>query len=59
MSLKENTLWNAGVGNAGLQNVNGVVLKVIVHSAFAETVVLIWILNNSFLEVDGEVKYLN
>lgn len=35
MSLKEDTLGNTRVGNASLQNVNSIILKIIVHSALA------------------------
>lgn len=58
MALEENSLWNTGVWNAGFQNVDGIVLKVVVEGALTEAVVLIRILNDGLLEVDGEVKDL-
>ena len=37
---------------------DGVVIKVIVKNALADSVVLIRVFNNWFLEVDFEIKYL-
>ena len=37
----------------------GVIIEVVVENAFSDSVVLIWIFNNWFLEKDFEVKHLN
>jgi hypothetical protein len=58
VTLKENSLGNSGVRDTGLQNVDSVVLQVVIHSALTEAVVLVLVLNNSLLEVDGEVQNL-
>lgn len=58
MTLKENTLGDARVLDAGLEDVNSVVLKVVVDGALAETVVLGGALNDWLLEVGSEVKDL-
>ena len=58
MTLKENSLGNSGVRDTSLQNVDSVVLQVVIHSALTEAVVLVLVLNNSLLEVYGEVQNL-
>ena len=58
MSLKENSLWDSCILYSTLDDVDGVVIKVIVKNAFADSVVLIRVFNNWFLEVDFEIKYL-
>ena len=58
MSLEENSLWNSCVLYSALDDVDGVVIKVIVKNALADSVVLIRVFNNWFLEVDFEIKYL-
>lgn len=58
MSLKENSLWDSCVLYSALDDVDGVVIKVIVKNALADSVVLIRVFNNWFLEVDFEIKYL-
>ena len=52
-------MWDSCVFNFGLDDVHCVIIKVIVENAFTESVVLIWVLNNWFLEIDFEVKHLN
>lgn len=58
MTLKENTLGDARVLDAGFEDVNGVVLKVVVDGALAETVVLAGAFNDWLLEVSREVEDL-
>lgn len=58
MTLEENTLGDAGVLDAGFEDVNGVVLKVVVDGALAETVVLAGAFNDWFLEVSRKVEDL-
>jgi hypothetical protein len=59
VSLEENSLWDSCVLYSALDDVDGVVIKVIVKNALADSVVLIWVFNNWFLEVDFEIKYLS
>jgi len=58
VSLHEDSLWNSGVLNSWLDDVDGIVIKIVVDSAFSDSVVLIGIFNNWFLEITGEAKYL-
>jgi hypothetical protein len=58
VSLHEDSLWNSGVLNSWLDNVDGIVIKIVVNGAFSESVVLICIFNNWLLEITSEAKYL-
>jgi len=58
VSLHEDSLWNSRVLNSWLDDVDGIVIKIVVDSAFSDSVVLIGIFNNWFLEITGEAKYL-
>ena len=58
VSLEEDSLWNSWVLYSALNDVDSVIIKVIVKNAFADSVVLIRVFNNWFLEVDFEIKYL-
>ena len=58
MSLKENALGNTGVSNFGFEDVSGVIFKVVVDGALAETVVLAGAFNDWLLEVSREVEDL-
>jgi hypothetical protein len=58
MSLEEDTLRDATVLNSVLQNMKSIVIKVIVNSALADTVVLIRVLHNGLLEVSLKVQHL-
>ena len=55
VSLKENTLRNARVLDAVLKDVKGIIIKIVVHCAFTDTVILVGILHNRLLEVSLEV----
>jgi hypothetical protein len=59
VSLHEDSLWNSGVLNSWLDDVDGIVIKIVVDSAFSDSVVLIGIFNNWLLEITGETKYLS
>jgi len=58
VSLHEDSLWNSRVLNSWLDDVDGIVIKIVVDSAFSDSVVLIGIFNNWLLEITGETKYL-
>lgn len=58
MAFEENTLGNTRVFNTRLNNVHGVILEVIENDALTETVVLIGVLNDGFLEVSIEFEHL-
>ena len=50
MSLKEDTLWDSRVFNSVLNDVDGVIVKVVVDNALSDSEVLIWVFNYWFLE---------
>ena len=58
VSLEEDSLWDAGVLYSALNDVHCVIIKVIVKNAFADSEILIRVLNNWFLEINIELKYL-
>jgi len=58
VSLHEDTLWNSGVLNSWLNDVDGVIIKVVVDGALSKSVVLIGVFNDWFLEVSIEAKDL-
>lgn len=58
MSLKENSLWNSRVLNSMLNDVDGVIIKVVEDNAFSDSEILICIFNNWLLEIGVEFKYL-
>lgn len=51
VSLKEDTLRNTRILNSGLDDVNGIVIKVVVDDALPDSIVLIWVLDNRLLEI--------
>lgn len=55
MSLQEDSLWNTSVLNSGLNDVDCVIIKVVVDDALSDPKVLVWILNDWFLEVGFEM----
>ena len=59
VSLKEDSLRNSRVLNAALNDVDGVIVKIVVKNAFADSIVLSWVLHYWLLEVGFEVKHLN
>ena len=58
MALEEDSLWDTSVLNAVLDDVDGVILKVVVEDALADAVVLVGILNDWLLEVNFEIENL-
>ena len=58
VSLHEDSLGDSGVLNSWLDDVDGVVIKIVVDGALSESIVLIGILNNWLLEITREAKYL-
>ena len=58
MSLQEDSLWDSCILYSALNDMDSVIIKVIVENALADSVVLIRVFNNWFLEVDFEIKYL-
>jgi hypothetical protein len=59
MSLKENTLWDTRVLNSWLENMNGIVIKIVVQNTFSDSEVFVTILNNWFLEITVESQDLS
>lgn len=58
MSLKENTLWDTRVLNSWLENMNGIVIKIVVQNTFSDSEVFVTILDNWFLEITVESQDL-
>lgn len=54
MSLKENTLWDTRVLNSWLENMNGIVIKIVVQNTFSDSEVFVTILYDWLLEVAVE-----
>lgn len=54
VSLQENSLWDTGVLNLWLNDVDGIVLEVIVDKTFSNSEILIGIFNYWLLEVSME-----
>ena len=58
MSLKENTLRDTRVLNTWLDDVEGIILKIVVEDALSNSEVFVGVFDNRFLEVDIEFKHL-
>lgn len=58
MSLEENTLWDTRVLNSWLENMNGIVIKIVVQNTFSDSEVFVTILNNWLLEITVESQNL-
>jgi|TARA_B110000977_G_C10811633_1_gene390499 hypothetical protein len=58
MPLHEDALWNSGVLNSWLNNVNGIILEIIEDGAVSDSVIFVRVLNDWFLEVSAEFEYL-
>ena len=58
VSLHEDTLWDSRVLNSWLNNVDGVIIKVVVDNTFSQSIVLIGVFNDWLLEVSREGKGL-
>jgi len=59
VALEEDSLGDSGVLNTVLNDVHGVVIKVVVDNATTNTVVFSGVFNNGLLEVGLEVENLN
>lgn len=59
VALEEDSLGDSGVLNTVLNDVHGVVIKVVVDNATTDTVVFSGVFNNGLLEVGLEVENLN
>jgi hypothetical protein len=59
MSLQKDSLWHSRVLDSWLDDVDGVIVKVVVDDAFSDSVVFVWIFNNWFLEVSIEAENLS
>jgi hypothetical protein len=57
--LQEYSLWNSGVLNSWLDDVDGIIVKIVVYDALSDPVVLVGVLNNWFLEVTVEAQNLS
>jgi len=58
MSLQKDSLRHSRVLNSWLDDVDGVIVKVVVDDAFSDSVVFVWVFNNWFLEVSVEAENL-
>jgi hypothetical protein len=58
VSFEEDTLRDTTVLNSVFQNVEGIIIEIIVNSAFADAVVFIRIFNDGLLEIGLEVQNL-
>jgi hypothetical protein len=59
VSLQEDSLWDSRVLNSWLDDVDGIIVKIVVNDALSDPVVLIGVLDNWFLEVTMESQYLS
>jgi hypothetical protein len=58
VSFQEDSLWHSRVLNSWLDDVDGVVIKVVVDDALPDSIVFVCVLNNWFLEVTMESQHL-
>jgi hypothetical protein len=58
MTLKEDALGDTGVNNTWLNNVEGIVFEIVEDDTLADSVVLVGVFNDWFLEVTFEFEYL-
>jgi len=59
VSLEENSLWDSGVLNSVLNDVDGVIVEIVEDDALSNSEVLVGILNNWLLEIGEEFKNLS
>lgn len=59
VSLQEDSLWDTGVLDSWLEDVDGVVIKIVEENALSNSVVLVGVLNDWFLEIALEGENLN
>jgi hypothetical protein len=58
VSLEENSLRNTTVFNSVLKDMECIVVKIIINSALADTIVFCGVLNNGLLEIGLKMEYL-
>lgn len=58
MSLEEDSLRDTTVFNSVLKDMKSIVVKIIINSALADTVVFCGVLNNGLLEIGLEMEHL-
>ena len=58
MSLKEDSLRDTTVFNSVLKDMESIVVKIIINSALADTVVFCGVLNYGLLEIRLEMEHL-
>ena len=58
MTFHENSLRNTRILDSWLDDVDGIIVKIVVNDALSDSVILIRVLNNWFLEVTVEAQYL-
>ena len=54
VSLQENALWDSGVLNSRLEDVDGVIVEVVADDALSNSIVLVGVLNDWLLEISLE-----
>ena len=59
MSFHENTLRDTRVLDSWLDDVDGVIVKIVVNNTFSNSEIFVSILNDWFLEVSMEFENLN
>jgi hypothetical protein len=59
VSLHEDSLWDTGVLNSWLEDVDGVVIEIVENDALSQSVVLIGVFNDWFLEVSRKGEGLS
>jgi hypothetical protein len=57
--LQEDSLWDTRVLNSWLDDMDGVVIKIVKENALSNSVVFVGVLNNWFLEITLEGENLN
>jgi len=58
VSLEEDSLRDTTVFNSVLKDMESIVVKIIINSALADTVVFCGVLNNGLLEIGLEMEHL-
>jgi len=58
VSLQKDSLRNTGVLNSWLDDVDGVIVKVVEDDTFSNSVVFVWVFNHWFLEISVEFENL-
>jgi len=59
VSLQKDSLRDTGVLNSWLDDVDGVIVKVVEDDTFSNSVVFVWVFNHWFLEISVEFENLS